>query len=236
MGVSGTSYDLIGEYPRLRAAGTMSIWQFLRELGRTIPPAYAFDYSGEQLRVLPAYPSEFITAADMDINNLRGRFVKTITYQVVRREPGTTRDHPFDAPKYIKPTIREQVRLEEETQDGEDYIEIKGQWMDNLVQLDCWCLTNKEADELMEWLEAHLVIFAGYYKELGVQEMYYFRGGRFTWGTTEEEAMVRWRNPLKVRSMTEYVRTEDLWGRNLYSIKQIIEEIVIYDRLSDLGT
>ena len=206
---------------RLKASGNMSVYDSVRELGKVTPLVYAADNGNAELVVLPAYPDELLNIGDSSTGNPTGHLPATITYQIIRREPGTIGNHPFDPGKVIKPTYREVLPREDE------YIQLWGQWFDNLIQLDCWSTSNGEADQLVEWLEGFLVQYAFYFKEKGLQEMYYFRGGRFTWGTTEEEAMTRWRNPFKVRSMTYYVRTEKLWWKDLYKIKEIITRLEV---------
>lgn len=206
---------------RLKASGNMSIYEFIRELGRVAPLIYADENGNAELVVLPAYPTDLINTSESSTYNPAGGFPSTITYQIIRREPGTIGNHPFDPRKIIKPTYREVLPRDDE------YIQLWGQWFDNLIQLDCWSTSNGEADQLIEWLEEFLLKYTFYFKEMGVQEMYYFRGGRFTWGTTEEEAMVRWRNRFKVRSMTYYVRTEKLWYKDLYKIREIIARLEV---------
>jgi hypothetical protein len=200
----------------------MSIYEFVREFGRVAPQVYMSE-KNRTLVVVPAYPAEIIEQTSISSERLPGRptgkIEDTITYQIIRREPAAVTNRPtepFQGGAEHKPRSREV----QETNDG--HIEIKSQRFDNLVQFDCWCISNSEADELIEWLEKFLVKYTFYFKQMGIVEMWYWRGGRFTWGTTEEEAMVRWRNPLKVRSLTYFARTEVIWYINLDEIEQII--------------
>lgn len=204
--------------PRLKAHGSISIWGLLDEIVRVTPLVYARENDNARLVVCPAYPVDFVPRADGTLPNPTGKFEKTVTYMVIRREPAALRGAaPFQGGKEIKPREREITEI-----DGDNgYIGIKGQWFDNLVQFDCWTTKNVEAKSLIEWFENYLLRYTFYFMSIGVVQMFYFRGGRFTWGTTEEEAMVRWRNPLKVRSMTYYFRTEKLWMVDYYEIEQI---------------
>ena len=202
--------------PRTVARRNISIYDFINEFGRIAPIVYALNNNNARLDVVPAYPDELVVPSTGTIHNPAGGFTDTITYQIIRREPASLKDKPFQSEKEIKPRVRD-IRS---TDDGA--VEILGQWYDNLVLFDCWTTSNAEADDLLQWLEDFLFKFTGYFKSIGIQEMLYFRSGRFTWGTTEEEAMTRWRNPFKVRSLTYYVRSEKLWYINRYEIEEII--------------
>jgi len=206
---------------RLKARDNMSIYEFLRVFGKIAPKVYAAENGNAELVVVPAYPDELLNLSGRTNANPAGNIPATITYQIVRREPATIQDHPFDPRKSIKPRIMEVVN------EGGITGQVSGMFYDNLVQLDCWSTSNGDADDLIEWLENFMLGYTFYFKEYGIHEMYYFRGGRFTWGTTEEEAMVRWRNPFKVRSMTYYVRSEKLWWKDLKELDTIVAELGI---------
>jgi len=211
----------------MQADGHMSITEFTREFGRVAAAAYAADHNNAELRVVEAYPNYVVNWEQYknEINPVGG-FPVTITWEVVRREPGAVSGHPFQPRKMIKPTMRE---IKAYSTDDGDYIEIHGQWFDNLVQLDSWAENNIAATNLYNWLEEFLQVYSGYFMSRGVQNMYFYRAGRFTWGTNEEEAMTRWRNPLKVRSLTYYVRTETLWYKSHRDIKKIILSLEVED-------
>ena len=200
--------------PRLRSSNNISIYNFFRTFSRLAQVVYARDF-GKELRVVSAYPDDLMEFK-ASRENPAGGFIDTITFQITRREPASIHDKPFSPDKALKPTFIDYQGMG----DG-DVIEIKHQRFDNLVQLDCWTLSNKEADMMMEWLEEFLVKYTSYFKDMGIVEMYYFRGGRFTWGTTEEEAMDRWRNPFKVRSVNWFVRTERLWTIDHNEIEEV---------------
>ena len=213
------SYEM--DPPRLRASNNISIYNFFRIFSRLAKAVYPRDILdgngvGKELRVVSAYPDDLLEYAGGTEVNPAGGFIDTITFQITRREPASLRDKPFNPAKELKP------RFMDYTNTGESQaIEIRKQRFDNLIQLDCWTRSNKEADEMMEWLEEFLVQYASYFKDMGIVEMYYFRGGRFTWGTTEEEAIDRWRNPFKVRSVSWYVRTERLWTIDHNEIEEV---------------
>ena len=212
---------------RMKARSNLSIYDFLREFGRVAPLVYAHDNNNAELVIVPAYPDELVRIATSTNMNPTGNLPPTITYQVVRREPATIQDHPFQERKQIKPMHAEMIN---DVESGEP-VELSHQLFDNFVQLDCWTTSNGDADDMIEWLENFMVEYAFYFKERGVHEMYYYRGGRFTWGTTEEEAMARWRNPFKVRSMTYYIRTQKLWYKVLSRVQSIIAQIEVSDTL-----
>jgi len=216
---------------RLKAYGNMDVYEFFYKFSKLAPVAYASENNNVRLDVLPSYPDEFIATSDGAYTNPGSNFHNTITYTLTRREPASLRDHPFESAKEIKP--RESEIKRSPTEDGM-FLEIRRQWFDNLVQFDCWTRSNYEADELLKWAEDFLLRFTWYFKAAGIQEMFYFRGGRFTWGTGESEAMSMWRNPYKVRSFTYYLRTEKLWYINQYEIKNIIISADIDDYLYEM--
>jgi hypothetical protein len=205
---------------RLVADGAIGIWGYNRMFTLVGEHVYNRD-KGEEIIILPAYPDELITP-DTARNNINpaSAMKKYITYQVVRREPSGMIGKigaPFEGGKEWKPRLRHTYK--DETT-GE-WVEIYGQRFDNLVQYDLWAKSSQEADLLLEWLECFLNGYSFFFKENGVQEMFYFRSGRFAFGTTEEEAMTMWRNPFKVRSLVWYIRTEDIYAKIRDSITQI---------------
>ena len=176
--------------------------------------------------VLPAYPDEVVNYGARSSVNPTQTFQRCITYQTVRREPGAIGGEatgPFEGRKEWKPRLRD-TQYNEET---EKYVEIYGQRFDNLVQFDCWSKSNEESQEILNWLETFLIGYAWFFKKCGVQEMFYFRSGRFTWGTSEEEAVSMWRNPLKVRSLVWFIRTEDLYAVEKGKIERIDVNITL---------
>lgn len=223
--VAGQVHGDVVDINRLKASGNNDIYGVLRAIADIAPLAYANDNNNQTLELLAAYPNDFVTTQSVS-TEIVNQFVNTITYQIIRREPATLGDAPFQARKDWKPRYRE-TKLVTPT----EAIEIKGQWFDNMVQFDCWTRSNKEADDLVEWFEEFMILYTFYFKKyVGVQEMFYYRGGRFTFGTTEDEAMVRWRNPFKVRSCTYYFRTEKLWFIDLGVIQKIIARLDVQDQ------
>jgi len=207
--------------PRLRASGNISIYNFFRTFSRAARVVYPKDIVdrdgvGKELRVVSAYPDDLLEYAPGTEVNPAGSFIDTITFQITRREPAAIRDKPFSTDKGIKPRFMDYASVGES-----EAIEMRTQRFDNIIQLDCWTRSNKESDQMMEWLEGFLVKYASFFKDMGIVEMYYYRGGRFTWGTSEEEAMDRWRNPFKVRSVSWYIRSERLWTIDHNEIEEL---------------
>jgi hypothetical protein len=208
-GISGTGDYNITLPPLFKSEFSLGIDGFTRLFTLVAESVYKQD-TGRDIKVLPAYPDEIVNYAARSGNNPVSNFQECITYQIIRREPGAIAGDatgPFEGRKEIKPRLRETVY---DTSSG-NYVEVHGQRFDNLVLFDCWTKSNDEADMMRRWLENFMVVYTGFFKRCGVQEMLYFRSGRFTWGTNEEEAMSMWRNPLKVRSVVWFVRTEDLF-------------------------
>lgn len=138
-------------------------------------------------------------------------WVDTITYKVIRREPGTIGRHPFDPPTEIKPRIRE-CRVDPDHRDC--HVIIMGQWFDNLIQFDCWSKTNNRVDELIEWFEDFMYKYTWVFKKNGVNEILY-------WMRKQDEEISKWRADLANRSTIYYFRTETITTLREYDLKQI---------------
>ena len=212
---------------RLVADGAVGIWGYNRMFTLAAEHVYTRD-KNETIIVAPAYPDELISldVAKSSINPASA-MSKYITYQVVRREPSGMTGKitaPFEGGKEWKPRLRHTYK--DETT-GE-WVEIYGHRFDNLVQYDLWAKSAQEADLLLEWTETFLGGYAYFFKQNGIQEMFYFRSGRFAFGTTEDEAMTMWRNPFKVRSLVWFIRTEELYARIRDSITKIEVHITMH--------
>lgn len=124
----------------------------------------------------------------------------TITFKVDRREPGTIQSHPFEGRKEIKPRIR-QVIVDPDFPDF--HIQIQGQWFDNILQFDCWSVTNKGADSLISWFEDFLFRYTWVWKKNGVQEILYMN-------RSIDEEVIKWRDDIVNRTLYYYFRTEKI--------------------------
>ena len=124
----------------------------------------------------------------------------TITYKVDRREPGTIQSHPFDGKKEIKPRVRQTI-VDPDYPDF--HIRIMGQWFDNIIQFDCWSVTNNGADTLISWFEDFLFRYTWVWKKNGVQEILYMN-------RSVDEEVIKWRDDIVNRTLYYYFRTEKI--------------------------
>lgn len=124
----------------------------------------------------------------------------TITFRVDRREPGTVQSHPFDGRKEIKPRVRQTI-VDPDYPDH--HIQILGQWFDNLIQFDCWSVTNNGADSLISWFEDFMFRYTWVWKKNGIQEMLYMN-------RSIDEEVIRWRDDIVNRTLYYYFRTEKI--------------------------
>jgi len=143
----------------------------------------------------------------------------TITYRVSRREPGTIQSHPFDGRKEIKPRIRQEIV----DPDYPDYhIRVLGQWFDNIIQFDCWSVTNNGADSLITWFEDFLYKYTWVWKKNGVQEMLYMN-------RSIDQEVVKWRDDIVNRTLYYYFRTEKIIPIREHDFTQIDLSISLGD-------
>ena len=210
---SSTAHDP----PRLRADGNIDLRAF-RQLMRQILSLVSPD-----LIFVPAYPSHIVGNTSYDSysdteytqDNPIDEFQDTITWKVVRREVGVFTGTPFSEStnrKEIKPRIRERAKFDPSKNNR--LIDTYGQWYDNLVQFDVWAKTNEEAEVLIEWFEDFMDLYKFLFMKYGLENLIYWR--RF-----EDQNIQRWANPLHVRSVQYYCRTEKLTIVPTYKIEQI---------------
>jgi len=124
----------------------------------------------------------------------------TITFRVSRREPGSMQPHPFGDRKEIKPRVR-QIITDPDYPDH--HIQILGQWFDNIIQFDCWSVTNNGADGLISWLETFMYRYTWVWKKNGVQEILYT-------SRSIDEEVTKWRDDIVNRTLYYYFRTEKI--------------------------
>jgi len=177
----------------------------------------------------PAYPSYVLDAEDKEHNDPRTGLTPTmpeevITWNVIRRSPGSVDHTAFAKSREIRPRIREELVYsplqskagdfgEPELQQGPGQVgpnkdlarivgrEIEGQWFDNLIQFDIWSKDNKKAEQLCDYLEGFMHDFHGMFIELGVNKLHFQARVR-------DEFLLKWRNGLCNRSLLFFVRTE----------------------------
>jgi|WetSurMetagenome_2_1015567.scaffolds.fasta_scaffold61167_2 hypothetical protein len=153
----------------------------------------------------------------------RGGFKETLTFGLRRREPGTfSQDPPFSGKKNYKPILREAFP---DPQNPGYEILVFGLWFDNLVELKCWCNTNKEANTRALWLESLMLKYAWYFRFNGIQQILY--GGR------EHDENIQQENiSIQVRTLLYYMRTEKLFNIREKSIDELILNVHLANELS----
>jgi|GEM_PF-6035414 len=174
----------------------------------------------------PAYPDYVTTRLSGVEGSPTPTFVDTITYKIVRREPGSLDRHFFDNRKEIKPRIRDEYP--HPTNEGE-IIQMYGQWFDNLVQFDCWCKTNKEAVALIKWFEDFMYQYTGLFMKYGLQQMIY-------WERIIDDTITSWKSSIAVRSVRYGIRTEKLVPVYSGMIKEIGIRLLDMQTPSELNT
>lgn len=128
-------------------------------------------------------------------------WTNTITYYLVRREPGSVGDKPFGSPKERKPRYRSFER--DLSFDPTVQVSMHGQLFDNIAQFDCWAKEASEADSLADYFEQFLALWTGVIEYNGIERIWY-------WSRGEDAVETSWRNDIAVRSLQYFFRTEDV--------------------------
>lgn len=187
----------------------------------------------------PAFPPYVLDKEDAEIQRA-GRPApeipdKIITWQVIRRTPGSVDHTAFSKTREIRPRIREELvydkRMDTDsyepegqrnvTQLGENQdaarvygMQVKGQFFDNLIQFDMWSKNNRTAEEMAEFFERFMESFHDMFIELGVCKIHFQARLR-------DEFLAKWRNGLVNRSLLYYVRLERIMATPVREIKTI---------------
>ena len=125
------------------------------------------------IRFLPAYPELILKSVDHvpTSDEPTSKFPNIITFKVVKKTCGTFRGKgPHGSRRELKPMIREEAALGDKTSVYSTF----GQRFDCTVQLDCWADTRFEAEILAEYLEDIVLKYTGLFKELGIQQVFYW--------------------------------------------------------------
>ena len=153
-----------------------------------------------------------------------------ITWEVIRQEPGTVESKPFRGTQEITPRRRECLAyfsndeskyiIGDKESSIEDYsnnlkyIEVNGQFFDNLIQYNIWSKSNYEVEMLTEWFQQYMILYTGMFREAGVNNLWFDRRIR----DDTKEAM---NNGYHVRSVLYYVRTERISINSINPITRI---------------
>jgi hypothetical protein len=203
----------------------------------------------------PAYPPYILDGEDRDHGDPRPAGLtptmpeEVITWNVIRRSPGSVDHTPFAKSREIRPRIREELVYEPilkmdggepEMQNGPGAIgpdkefsrvvgrQIEGQWYDNLIQFDIWSKDNKKAEQLCDYLENFMHDFHGMFIELGVNKLHFQARVR-------DEFLLKWRNGLVNRSLLFFVRTETVRAGTVREIRKIHVDTEVRTYLDTIG-
>ena len=203
----------------------------------------------------PAYPSYVLDSEDRDPGDPRpvpltpAMPEEVITWNVIRRSPGSIDHTPFAKAREIRPRIREELvydpwltvdKVEPEMHHGPGQLgpqkelsrvmgySIEGQSFDNLIQFDIWSKDNKKAEQLADYLEDFMHDFHGMFIELGVIKIHFQARVR-------DEFLLKWRNGLCNRSLLFYVKTETVRGTAVREIRKIHVETEVRTYLDEIA-
>ena len=186
--------------------------QFMHSFPKTISQPYKFQ------------PED---ANETNLKNEVGQFTDTITWQVLRREPGGMR-RPFEDPRQPKPQQHEWIQMPE--LDNCDYIHaVEGQLFDTIVQFDLWSTTNSRAEWMAWWFVDFFERYRWVWKYNGVKEILF-------WQQTADAIVTRWRNDIVSRSVQLYFQTERLRHfpmRKINDIEVSVDVLIDGEHLED---
>lgn len=189
-----------GRWDRLRPQNHI---RFMHSFPKTLSQPYQFDPPTEQ--------SDAVLKSELNQGGERAPWTDTITWAVIRREPGGLR-RPFEDPRETKPRHREQARMVE--LDNCDYIHnIEGQLFDNVVQFDIWAQTNERAEALAVWFQDFFERYRWVWKFNGLKEILF-------WQQNADAIVTRWRNDIVSRSIQLYLQTERL---RRFPVRRIVD-------------
>jgi hypothetical protein len=183
-------------------------WDGLLRLDLTNPPSIEDLHTLEHLdhsryvnfdHELPrALPNQVGANMERILSNLPPMF-PTVTWSVVRTEPGSL-GRPFDSRKEFKPHLRESTK---DPYVNGYTVEVWGQWFDNLVQFNSWSNDLRTSERLVNWFGQFMKLYAGYIRNCGVVQLFF-------WRRDQDDVKTTWRQAFSVRSTQYYFRTEEL--------------------------
>jgi hypothetical protein len=214
--VTETSYPEIQESDALRSVRgadvedvTTMIWQtcqLLRPKLDFVPafPSYLFDQQLTGIvKTAPQAPEE------------------VIAWSVIRQEPGSTGPEPFGRDREFCPRVREGLVRDPSMSNsitpsgGHDFgVRYYGQWLDTIIQFDCFAETNFEAERLVTWFMKTMNMNIPTYRKYGVSRMFF-------WRRLRDEFITQFRNGIIARSVQYYVRLEDVTYEQVPLIKRV---------------
>lgn len=183
------------------------------------------DETTNRVRFVHEFPEGTQTEAQGDDEIMKdvGPVAPTVTWALVREEPGTYGKSPFHPAKIYKPRVHEYVK--DPGEPGHS-IEVRTQWLDCLVQFDCWTADNFSATKLAGWFKRFMSLYIPVLKYHGVAEVLY-------WQQRRDAAVTKWRQDLISRTLQYFLRTEDISTIVRKDFVQIDLTLAIKSKLKD---
>jgi hypothetical protein len=130
-------------------------------------------------------------------------------------------------PGKFKDTTERKARLREKTiikdkDDKDIMIEFMGQVFDYSILFEIWADDGDAADELAEKFQRFMSQYAGYLKKLGVKELFFE-------SMFDDNSENQWKTELSKRSITYYIRLEEVTGIHSPTIENIEVGTKVYD-------
>lgn len=196
-------------------------WEGLVRIDAITPPSkllaekLEFVDDNNRVRFSPHSPPDISTDNQTtdEMHEDVGPIRPTITYSLVRKEPGSINGQPFGRQKQYKPMLRERLRSQSATGTGRS-VEIYGQWFDVIVEFVAHTTDNRSADLLVDWFEEFVRQYTWVLKLNGVQELLY-------WQRLRDATVTKWRQDLKSRTVQYFFRIEELLPEVVKDINKI---------------
>lgn len=167
-----------------------------------------------EIDFFPAYPEHSIhTQVKEDgstLSEVGQAFKDTITFQIIREEPGAAQGRPFSTPRDPKKRPR---RVLQNPLDSRKMIQVSSQFLDSLVQFDCWAKSYPEAVSLKEWFQSFMDLYTGIMMWNGLTHIQYYDRAR-------ESVMTRWRSSLHFVGLVYYFRHE---AQQYHALNRLLE-------------
>jgi hypothetical protein len=143
--------------------------------------------------------------------------LETITYAVVRREPGGIGSGPpfSQQNRNLRPFLRE----EGDDPDNPGYKRaIFGQWFDNVIRLTCWARTGWKSEERAMWLEEVMEQYTWWLTMNGISRIFF-------WGRDTDQMRETSGNKIYGKALNYFVRTEHLSCTSTKTLESLIIKI-----------
>ena len=201
-----------------------------------------YDYYPSGIWFSPDFPEFLLPKEQQNYNTPAQVPSNTITWGVVRMEPGSMSGPPFRGTQEVRPRMREYIGIFGDT--NKQYITenttsqinragkllqfmtMRGQHYDMLLQYNIWSKSNYEVELLTHWFLEYLSQYRGMYKESGVQNM-------FLWSRVRDDTLIQMKNGYHVRSVLYYFRTEEVTVDSVGPINRINLNVDVNSLLSD---